>query len=316
MIFRFFKKIVTFFQTLILFSILWNCSPKQYPDSHFAACYPNHPYDTASFQWKDPVDTIMNALSKRYTRYSLMVANSAGLLDPIREFEREKLKLQVDPSPLQRIKILEKKEIIINRISLFRSQVASAAAELDCEGERADQLSAYLDKIGRNEVRNLTVASIVSGAVGGIASALLNGDQSKTAAITGGTASAVLGLISLSSNKKINFRHPRNLLRDIWFIPQRSITYPTMVWNMLSHITFSNSGEFSVAYYTRKSWQQYWGLKPSDKRADKKIKLLMGEGGLYTADELKLRADMINQLQAAVKLIDQDIQGLLSEVSN
>ena len=85
---------------------------------------------------------------------------------------------------------------------------------------------------------------------------------------------------------------------------------------MLSHAKFSNSGEFSVAYYMRKSWQGYWDLKSSDKKANKKIKLLMSEGGLYSSDELRLRANMINQLQAGVKLIDEDIQGLLSEIEN
>jgi hypothetical protein len=173
-----------------------------------------------------------------------------------------------------------------------------------------------MDNLDRTQTRNLTVASIISGALGGISSALLQGDQSKAAAVVGGVGSAVLGLISLSSNKKIEFKHPRNLLADIWTIPKHSKSYPTMVWNMLSHIMFSNSGEFSVAYYTRKGWQSYWRLQPSDKRAQKKIKLLMGDGGQYTASELKLRANMINQLQAAVKLIDEDIQGLLAELDN
>ncbi len=315
MITRIFKRRNGFFIGLILLLALVNCTPKQFPDSHFAACYPNHPYDTVSFQWTDPKDAVIIILSKKYTGYNLMVANSAGLLTSISEYEREKEKLRSDSGALQRIKIIEKKEIIVNRISLFRSQVASVAAELDCEGERADQLSAYLDKIDHVRTRNLTVASIVTGAIAAVAAALLEDDQSKTVAVVGGITSAALGLISLSSNKKIEFKHPRNLLRDVWFIPTRSKYYPTMVWNMLSHANFSNSGEFSVAYYTRKTWQGYWDLKSSNKKTDKKIKLLMGEGGLYTADELKLRANMINQLQAAVKLIDEDIQGLLSEIN-
>ncbi len=303
--------------TILLISVLlYQCSPRQLPDSHFAACYPNHPYDTVSYQWNDPPDSLIKLLSKKYTNYGLMVANSADLLIQLCDYEHEKMRLQDDPSALQRVKVLEKKERIVNRISLFRAQVAGVAAELDCEGERADQLSTYLSKMESNQTKNLTVASIVSGAVGGVAAALLSGNQSKDAAIAGGIGSAVLGLISLSSNKKITFKHPRNLLRDVWFIPLRSKNYPPMVWNMLSRTMFSNSGEFSVAYYARKSWQSYWELKPSDKKSAKKVKLLMSEGGSYSANELKLRANMINQLQAAVKLIDEDVQGLLSEISS
>ena len=313
---KIFKKGFVLLTCLIPFLPLLRCSPRQYPDSRFAACYPNHPYDTSSFHWTDPTDSVIRGLKSRYTGYSLLVANSAGLLISIADYEREKSRLNNKENALQRIGILEQREIIINRINLFRSQVASVAAELDCEGERADQLSVYLDKIDHKRTKNLTVASILSGAIGAVAAAALQGDQSRTAAIAGGIGSAVLGLISLSSNKKVSYNHPRNLLADIWLIPKRSKYYPGMVWNMLSHAQFSNSGEFSVAFNTRKGWQNYWGLKASDKGADKKIKLLMGQGGEYTADELKLRANMLNQLQAAVKLIDQDIQGLLSEIAN
>jgi len=286
------------------------CSPRQYPVTHFAACYPNHAYDTVSFRWVNPPDFVIKFLSKRYSNYSLMVANSAALLNLLYEQEREKLKLKSDASALQHIVVLEKKEAILHRINLFRSEVASVAAELDCEGERADRLGVYLDNVDRIRTRNLTVASIVTGAIGGIASALLDGNASKTAAISGGGASAILGLISLSSQKKIFLKHPRNLLRDVWNVPLHSKDYPAMVWNMLSQATFSNGHDFSVIYYTRKQWEDIEGLKSNQKE----IKLLMSDGGYYTANQLKLRANMINQLQAVVKLIDQDIQGLLSEI--
>jgi len=299
---------------ILLSGILFKCSPKQYPDSRVASCYPNRPYDTTSFQWRDPSDSVLNLLSKHYSRYSLMVANAAGLLTLLTEYEQEKIKAQNSTDALQRLVVLEHKEKIINRISLFRTQVASVAAELDCEGERADQLSVYVEKIDLVRTRNLTVASVVTGAVAGVAAALLQGDDANVVAITGGVASAVFGLFSLSSSKKVEFKHPRNLLHDLWFLPQHSRYYPATVWNMLSHSIFSNSKESSVAYNLRRSWQNYSALEPTDKKSDEKIKLLMGDGGLYSADDLKLRANMINQLQASVKLIDQDIQGLLSEV--
>ncbi len=244
-----------------------------------------------------------------------MVANSAGLLPWLYNYEFEKKKFGTQPTALDRIKLIERREVILGRINLFRSQVASVAAELDCEGERAEQLGDYLNKINQKQTKNLTVASIVMGAIGGVASALLQGNDSKATAVVGGFGSAFLGLASLSSSQKITFNHPRNLLCDIWFAPEHSADFPVMVWNMLNHKVFSNERQFTVANNLRKRWEEFDGLKPGKKKVDKRLALLLGKGGEYKANELKLRANMINQLQATVKLIDQDIQGLLSEIA-
>ncbi|ADB39829.1 hypothetical protein [Spirosoma linguale] len=89
-----------------------------------------------------------------------------------------------------------------------------------------------------------------------------------------------------------------------------------MVWNMLSQPVFSNSGRYSIAYLLKSQWIDIDGLTPHQKNNDQKIELLLGSGGKYRADELKMRADLINQLQAAIKLIDQDIHELLSQLSS
>lgn len=300
---------------VVLIFLSLSCSTKQFPDSHFAACYPNHPYDTISFQWSNPPDTLMTKLGRYYPRYYLLVANSAGLLPLLSEHERAKQRFAGDASQVNRVDVLALREKILNRISFFRAQVAAVAAELDCEGERADQSGSFLDRLDRQSITNYTVASIVTAAAAGVVAASIDNNDAKGVAIVGGIGSAALSLLSLSSNHKIYFKHPRNLLKDIWLLPAHSSDFPSMVWNMLSRNVFSNSGEFSVAQNMKKGWQGYWQLNPSKRKADKKIKLLMGDGGLYTADDLKLRANMINMLQASVKLIDQDIQGLLSEVN-
>ncbi|QHV99350.1 hypothetical protein [Spirosoma endbachense] len=298
---------------LLLFG---HCSRRQYPDSHAASCYPNHPYDTTSYQWTTPPDSLLTQLLPRYSRYNLMVAHAAGLLPLLQSYQLHRAKLRQDSSLARRFLVAEQKARIQDRVALFRTQVASLAAELDCEALRVNRLIVYQDRLEQVRIRNLTVSSILTGAIGGVAAALLPENASKATAITAGLGSSILGLLSLHSGRRIPLEHPRNLLRDIWYAPVHSDQYPAMVWNMLSQPVFSSSGRYPVAYLLRNQWIDIEGLTLHQKKNDQKIELLLSRGGYYGVDELKLRTDLINQLQAAIKLIDQDIQGLLSQFSS
>ncbi|GAB3781741.1 hypothetical protein GCM10028818_36170 [Spirosoma horti] len=245
-----------------------------------------------------------------------MVAHAAGLLPFLQSYQLQCGKLSKDSSLAQRFLVSEQKARIQERIALFRIQVASVAAELDCEALRVNRLIVYQDRLEQVRVRNLTVSSILTGAAGGIAAGLLPENESKATAITAGLGSSLLGLLSLRSVRRIPLEHPRNLLRDIWYIPAHSDQYPVMVWNMLSQPVFSSSGRYSVTYLLKSQWIDIEGLSPKQKKNERTIQLLLSNGGEYKVDELKLRVDLINQVQAAIKLIDQDIQGLLSQLSS
>ncbi|MDJ0366415.1 hypothetical protein QMK33_14750 [Hymenobacter sp. H14-R3] len=39
--------------------------------------------------------------------------------------------------------------------------------------------------------------------------------------------------------------------------------------------------------------------------------MLFGPGGRYSANQLTVRANMLNELQSAVRLLNQELQGLL-----
>jgi hypothetical protein len=86
---------------------------------------------------------------------------------------------------------------------------------------------------------------------------------------------------------------------------------------MLTNKAFSNRGENSVAHNTRLRWQRYGELvAPASKEGQRQQALLFGSGGQYSADELTVRADMLNELQASVRLMNQDLQGLLLSLAH
>jgi hypothetical protein len=202
---------------------------------------------------------------------------------------------------------------VLSRLQLASAQVASVAAELDCEAERASRLAAYLNQQENRRTQRLTILSVIAGAGGTIAGSLVQASTpNRVASIGCGLVSAWLGSLAVFSSKRaVRLEHRRNLLRDVWQQNRQSTVYPPFVWYVLNEACFSYGGKHSILYNTRRRWQEYvlTGLSESQQQ------LYFGAGGPYRADELSNRAQMLNQLQAQVRLIDQDLQGLLLHFS-
>ncbi len=262
----------------------------------------------ASYLPVETVQAVLQAdtiLTRRFSQHDLLVANAAGVLPLLREL----IALKHTQEPDRRLKEAGLRQKILNRLLLASTEVASLAAELDCEGQRADQLAAYLDQKDDRRVRSLTLLSIGIGAVTTVVTALVQSNNpGKTIAIGGGLASGGLGgLAAFSSNKTVRFVHARNLLTDIWNQSRQSALYPPFVWYVLTEKQFSNSGQHSISYNIRQRWQGFAlnAVSPA------KQQLYFGQGGDYQADDLHIRSNMLNQLQSSVRSINQDLQSLM-----
>jgi hypothetical protein len=287
----------------------------------FNYCYPNESYAVDSVH--RPYASIPSVFLtdslfiKKYGISNINLANATGTLDLIYEFVQLKKDISLYPSSEKEIAIIHKKQEITSRLMLCRTEIAGIAAELDCEGERAEQLSTYMAGKENLRVNKLTVASITLGALAAVAAIFIKPQKTSDAvAITGGIGSAALGVFSLSSSRKSEYMHPRNLLTDIWNEPETSSYYPPTIWYIITHKEFSNNKHYSICHNTRERWKEYNQLnEQNSKKAKSEIDLLFGKGGIYTSDLLKSRANMLNQLQAAIKLLDQDIQQLLYRIN-
>lgn len=197
-----------------------------------------------------------------------------------------------------------------HRIMLALSEIAGVAAELDCEGERAGQLGHYLDDFNSKRNTALTVASIVAGAITTVATATIKDDGTQNSvAIGGGLLSAGLGALTIkTTGKKMRWEHRRNLLADIWNTPAVSAIYPPFLWYVLNDKHFSNSGRISLAQSIRKRWMEY---DLGGKVSAAEEKLFFGPGGIYNADDLNTRANMLNELQSTIRSVNQNLQSLI-----
>ncbi len=254
------------------------------------------------------------ALLARYPRRNLLTANAVGILPQLQVLLTLEEAARQQPSPAAEVAVLRQRQQISAQIALVNSTVSSIAAELDCEGERADQVAGYLGDLDRRRTQGLNVLSIGIGAASGLGTTVVDNQPVQYAlGIGGGLLSAGLGLLTLRQpGHRAEFMHPRNLLAEVWGEKPASDVFPPSVWYMLSEPAFSNSGQTSIAHNTRRRWEHYGQLaRPDSKEGRQLAALLFGAGGAYSADQLQVRADMLNELQSAVRLLNQELQGLL-----
>jgi len=272
-------------------------------------CAPSVPYNYEGQrrpEWNS--DSLITAYAT-LPAHEVIIANAAGILPLVQQLATA----GNDSSVTARLRKVELRSQIQRGVLLASIEIAEVAAELDCEGERADQLGRYLDGLNSKSNTWLTVSSIVTGAITTVATVFINNKGvQNTVAISGGLLTAGLGALTINpGGRKMTVTHPRNLLADIWYKPTVSVVYSPFIWYVLNEKRFSYSGKASLAENTKRRWLEFDFDNAVD--ADKE-KLFFGAGGSYKAGDLHARAAMLNELQATIRSINQDLQSLMEYI--
>ena len=177
------------------------------------------------------------------------------------------------------------------------------------------QISSYLADINKKRNTKLTVGAILAGSVSTIAPVFVTGKTPQNAIlISSGVISAGLGLLTLNAGgKKVRLMHFRNLLEDIWFAPEKSTIYPPAIWYVLNEPRLSNTRQLSKAQVVKARWLKFELNNSIDSSMEN---LLFRNGGIYNQDNLDLRVTMLNELQSAIRSINQNLQSFVFNLNN
>ena len=191
-------------------------------------------------------------------------------------------------------------------------EIDALVGELDCEGERCDQLKELLEGMNSKRDNKLTVASIVIGALSAVADACISNDGwNKGVAIGAGVIGAGLGWATLSpKGKRLILKHKRNHLRAIWE-EKNSNEFPPIVWYMLNETKFTNTQQSTMLRNIRKRWLTFT-FEDDIKEANKSV--LFKSEGVYTEDLLETRSQIVGQLKATTQTLNQNFSSLLKEI--
>jgi len=216
------------------------------------------------------------------------------------------------------IEFLELRQQLTDRILLAAFEVSSGVAEVVCERDRADQVAHRLDEIDTSRIRGLTLASIVLGGVAAIVSGgigLAGGATTASDAVevAGGVFSTMFGVTALFTKSKQEFTHDRNVLSELWNDPPTSPLFSPSIWRFLHrpHKEGKTPREELVA-----AWRHEGRLgKPGSTHEEKRIVLLLGQGGSYHSTELHARASMLEELEATIQLMHQELELFVREIA-
>ncbi len=254
------------------------------------------------------------AVKAAYSPRALRVAEAIGVVDELNDL--------VGSSGTE---LVAKRQALLERLDLAKADISAAAVAADCEQGRADLLRDSLKDHETSRTRALTIASLGVGALTSVAAgawSLSNGDASRGPAavgIAGGALGAVLGALALTtSGSRVHLAHPRNQLRDLWTNPERSSLFSPSVWHFLSKRRASldpDSQKPTPREQMTARWKTNGMLGRDEETRAHRTALFFGDGGDYDLDELRDRADMLDEVQAEVDLMNQELALLLRQLS-
>lgn len=191
-------------------------------------------------------------------------------------------------------------------------EIDALVGELDCEGERCDQLKELLEGMNSKRDNKLTVASIVIGALSAVADACISNDGwNKGVAIGAGIIGAGLGWATLSpKGKRLILKHKRNHLRAVWE-EKNSNEFPPIIWYMLNETKFTNTQQATMLRNIRNRWLTFT-FEDDIKEANKSS--LFKDEGIYTESMLETRSQLVGQLKATTQTLHQNFSSLLKEI--
>ncbi len=287
----------------------------QFATSH---CNRQNVYTYSASDIPDPLHRLKidKLIETKISRSNLNIANAINVLDLLTKYAHLKLKGILDENLNDRMRALELKQEISQRINNASLIISAVASELDCEEERISQVANFLKNKESNLESKLTMGAIVIGASGAIAtgSTIKNEAVSNTIGISTGIAEATLGILMLFNNRKVNFYHDRNALKDIWEGPAVSQNFPPFVWYYLNTGDGGDSTKTTVREQIIAKWKDFGQIGEEEEDNTKLVSLYFGKGGKYATEQLNNRADMYDQVESQINLMKQGLMALSMEI--
>lgn len=252
-------------------------------------------------------------LLQHFSPRALSTANICGMIPLLRQYCSEP-----EDSPQRRI-IRQK---LSERIATVALDISSTSAEMDCEEERADQIADYLIDVAHARIKKLTLWSILLGAIG---STLVNGlalwnvDHRiyRLIGILFGLAVAAISLTAITAvQTQLEYSHQRNGLAELYQQAAVPTVFPPSVWNYLNRPDERDGNPSSLRVSLLHRWEHSGelGAKPEAEK-QRLMALLFGTGGSYRASELRIRANLFDQLESYINLMKHDLEQLAREIA-
>lgn len=228
-----------------------------------------------------------------------------------------RLLLEQERSAEPSIQSLAMRQELAERVSAMETRLAAMEFEVDCvRGLLRDALDVYTESETDRQL-DLTIASLVVGAVSGVAAGAWDLANARAAtpffedgplllSIAGAVVTTALGVAVISPKERpITYLHERNVLEPVMRGDDPQRAYPTFIFRMLTLPT--TAGDPTPQQELVATWQQL-AIDAID--ADERTladAIIYGAGGVYDPQLLTLHENMLEQLGATLDAFAGDI---------
>lgn len=256
------------------------------------------------------------------TSFSWRVVNTACAIDVLPLLKQLELaeELPARDESSRQITVLSLRQEVLGRVLLALIAVSSTAAHVSCEIERTFQVADRLKNSEQARTKQQTLLAVIIGAgaavvSGGFSAAVTESIGEGVAAIVGGTIAGALGISALYQESEQNFRHPDNILREVWEKSVEDRSIPPAVWEFLNRPMKEAKEPRTFREELLNGWRQEgrMGKEGSDEERHR-IDLLFADGGSYRSSDLVVRGQMLDMLRATVLLMNRELELLIREV--
>lgn len=253
-------------------------------------------------------DTLLKRL---FSRKEILLANATGTISQIQRL----LRVSCDSGNIAEMELQVLSRQIQGKVSLVRQDINTIVAELSCEAVRTKRAADYLDNLNKKRINRLTVGAIFAGALTTVAPIIIHQQGAQNGVVIAGAGlSTAFGLTALlPGNKSLSFTYDVNFLKDIWYGPTQSSTYPFGIWFLLTQKQFNSvDADLSLQQNLKKRWLNLefnHNLNPMQEN------LIFGNGGIFGEDDLNTRVILLTQLEAAIGLLDTQIEQLSKAIN-
>lgn len=233
---------------------------------------------------------------------------AAGLEPVLARMLRDK---RLRPDATAQAAFVARRQAIAMQLVALSSQLDASVYAADCLGDRAESIRAGIDHDSSAREIRRTVASIVVGAVVGIAiGAWELADEDSRArsgfAIGGGAVAGGLGVAAFVERPTpIALEHSRNVLDPIFHGDDPDHILPTFVFRMLSLPVDSGATPRDAL---RLRFADILGDAVTDDERERAEELVFGNGGIYTPELLHARERMLDEVESALSAFVRDLE--------
>jgi hypothetical protein len=217
--------------------------------------------------------------------------------------------------PGARMRLMELRQELSDRVLVGLFDAFSVAAELECEKGRADALASGMEEKQNDIQQRRTVIALLADATAGLLSGffLFGGSDvlAGGADIIGNILQGSFGWAALGGQQQYELRLTRNHLKEVWEGPEASDLFPDSVWRFLNS-PLAPGRTASRRQLIVQEWKTRFGTLEAQKERTRK-ELLFGEGGTFSGAQLRHRAEMLDRVKASVRLMGKDLSLLFRE---